>query len=250
MNGAIVVHRLFLRLLFVAIPALGIATSTATAGETGPLEPVFFQQIRLGGFWKDQAKRLTERWIPHCIAQIEEDGRGKELLNLVQTAKVLKGEPHGKSTGNTLGGRLHLQYGRVDLPRPRGRSRRRRGTGKGTSVSSQEARGVDSDHPRRAVQRRIHPLVSCRQRTRTLHGYQQARVLHPGILHRDGRGALPAHRRRRPASIRRGGPLCRSPVCHVRPSTAACLDSRPRRHGTGPVPLGTPRERGRRERQG
>ncbi|MBN2450812.1 MAG: glycoside hydrolase family 127 protein [Lentisphaeria bacterium] len=64
-----------------------------------PLEPVFCRTIRLGGFWRQQAKRLTEHWIPHCVAQMEAEGRGRELLNLVHAGKVLRGEPAGEYTG-------------------------------------------------------------------------------------------------------------------------------------------------------
>lgn len=63
------------------------------------LTPVYFQSIQIDGFWRDQIKRLTEKWIPHCVAQMEEGGRGQELLNLVKTAKALKGEPTGEFTG-------------------------------------------------------------------------------------------------------------------------------------------------------
>ena len=63
------------------------------------LQPVEFQHIRIGGFWKQQIKQLTEKWLPHCIRQMEAGGAGKELMNLVHTAKVIRGEPHGKYTG-------------------------------------------------------------------------------------------------------------------------------------------------------
>ena len=63
------------------------------------LQPVEFQQIRIGGFWKQQVKRLTEKWLPHCIRQMEAGGAGQELVNLVYTAKAIRGEPHGKYTG-------------------------------------------------------------------------------------------------------------------------------------------------------
>jgi DUF1680 family protein len=76
------------------VPATGAEPSRG-----GPLEPVYFQKIKIEGFWKTQFKRLTEKWIPHCIKQMEAGGEGQELLNLVHTAKELKGEPHGKFTG-------------------------------------------------------------------------------------------------------------------------------------------------------
>lgn len=64
-----------------------------------PLEPITFQKIEVHGFWQDQFKRITEKWLPHCIEQMEAGGRGQELLNLVYTAQTLKGQPHGKYTG-------------------------------------------------------------------------------------------------------------------------------------------------------
>jgi len=64
-----------------------------------PLEPVHFPHVTIRGFWRDQVKRLTEKWIPHCIEQLEEGGRGQELMNLINAAKVLKGKPAGKFTG-------------------------------------------------------------------------------------------------------------------------------------------------------
>jgi DUF1680 family protein len=73
------------------------AASEAAPGR--PLQPVYFQKIKIDGFWKTQFKRLTEKWIPHCIEQMEAGGQGQELLNLIHTGKALKGEPHGEFTG-------------------------------------------------------------------------------------------------------------------------------------------------------
>lgn len=67
--------------------------------DEGVLQSVEFQRIKLGGFWKQQVKRLTEKWLPHCIRQMEAGGAGQELLNLVHAAKAIRGEPHGKYTG-------------------------------------------------------------------------------------------------------------------------------------------------------
>jgi len=86
-------------------PVLAVA---AEGSAREPLQPVFFQSIKMDGFWKEQFKRLTERWIPHCIKQMEEGGEGQELLNLVNAAKALKGEPHGEYIG-----RLDLHDGAV-----------------------------------------------------------------------------------------------------------------------------------------
>jgi DUF1680 family protein len=60
--------------------------------DAAPLEPVRLDHIKLHGFWKDQAKRITEKWLPHCVRQMEAGGRGQELLNLVATARLNRGE--------------------------------------------------------------------------------------------------------------------------------------------------------------
>lgn len=82
----------------VAVAFSGLCAVPCRAQQEN-LQPVEFQQIRIGGFWKQQIKRLTENWLPHCVRQMEADGAGKELLNLVYTAKTIRGEPHGKYTG-------------------------------------------------------------------------------------------------------------------------------------------------------
>lgn len=65
-----------------------------------PLDPVRLQTIDLGGFWKQQAKRLTEQWLPHCIRQMEKGGRGQEYLNIQALARVQQGgQPDWKYTG-------------------------------------------------------------------------------------------------------------------------------------------------------
>ncbi len=67
------------------------AVSWADNPVGSPLEPVRLKQVRLGGFWKQQVKLQTEKWLPHCVTQMEKGGRGQELLNLVATGKVLRG---------------------------------------------------------------------------------------------------------------------------------------------------------------
>ena len=64
--------------------------STATRDT---LEPVYLPGIELDGFWKQQARRLTEKWLPHCIREMEAGGRGQELLNLIALGRVQRGEP-------------------------------------------------------------------------------------------------------------------------------------------------------------
>lgn len=89
-----------------AVHVLSIALIASLCPFTTPcradqqlLYPVELQQIEFGGFWQHQNKRLTEKWLPHCIRQMEAGGAGQELLNLVYTAKAIAGEPHGQYTG-------------------------------------------------------------------------------------------------------------------------------------------------------
>lgn len=85
-------------LLTVFFSTTTAAMVPMTAAEK-PLDPVYFRKVRINGFWNAQVKRLTEQWIPHCIKQMEQGGEGEELLNLVHTAKALRGEEHGEFTG-------------------------------------------------------------------------------------------------------------------------------------------------------
>ncbi len=80
--------------LWHVVPAMG-----ADPSPDAPLETVYFQEIKIDGFWLPQFKRLTEKWIPHCIQQMEAGGEGQEMLNLVHNARKLKGQRHGKFTG-------------------------------------------------------------------------------------------------------------------------------------------------------
>ena len=88
-----------IRLMLAAALALCSLAALPCHAQHGALQPVEFQQIRLGGFWKQQIKRQTEKWLPHCVRQMETGGAGQELLNLVYTAQVIRGKPHGKYTG-------------------------------------------------------------------------------------------------------------------------------------------------------
>jgi DUF1680 family protein len=90
------------RILTCLIAVLSLL-GTSRAADTQPLEnpnafadqlePVHLRSIELGGFWKQQAKRLTEKWLPHCVHEMEKGGRGQELLNLVALGRVQRGEP-------------------------------------------------------------------------------------------------------------------------------------------------------------
>ncbi len=73
-----------------ACPGRVNAQSAAPAGAA--LEPIAVQGATLHGFWHEQTKRLVSRWLPHCFRQMEAGGVGEELLNLVATGEVLRGE--------------------------------------------------------------------------------------------------------------------------------------------------------------
>lgn len=91
----------FVSPIFALLTACSIATtaSAQSVKNSDGLVPVRFQKIQLGGFWKQQVKLQSEHWIPHCIQQMERGGQGQELVNLIETGKVLQGEPHAKYTG-------------------------------------------------------------------------------------------------------------------------------------------------------
>ncbi|MFO0926886.1 MAG: glycoside hydrolase family 127 protein [Gemmataceae bacterium] len=87
--------------LFVAACLLALS-GTATADESRasqPLQPVHLQRVKINGFWKQQVKLLTEKWIPHCVRQMEKGGRGQELLNLIEAGRVLRGGEKGEYRG-------------------------------------------------------------------------------------------------------------------------------------------------------
>jgi len=78
-------HLLLTTLLLSIVHAWGAEDIPAA------LEPIRLQDIRINGFWKQQAKRLTEHWLPHCIRQMEKGGRGQEYVNLEALARVQRG---------------------------------------------------------------------------------------------------------------------------------------------------------------
>lgn len=93
--------RFFTSFSIVLLAACSVVTAAAAEPEKqhGGLMPIRFRKIELGGFWKQQIKLQCEQWIPHCIEQMEQGGQGRELVNLIETGKVLRGEPHEKYTG-------------------------------------------------------------------------------------------------------------------------------------------------------
>lgn len=67
------------------------------------LDVVYTRRYKIDSpLWNDRAKSLIVNWIPHCITMIErtdlERGQGG-LDNFIESAKALRGEPHGKHLG-------------------------------------------------------------------------------------------------------------------------------------------------------
>ena len=49
-------------------------------------------EVKVGGFWGEQFRMLTVKWLPHCVRQMEKGGRGEEMLNLVATGEFNAGK--------------------------------------------------------------------------------------------------------------------------------------------------------------
>jgi uncharacterized protein len=80
-------------LVVLLLVSLDLTAAAEVSAAPNRVESVRLQTIELGGFWKQQAKRLTEQWLPHCIRQMEKGGRGQEFLNLIALSRVQRGEP-------------------------------------------------------------------------------------------------------------------------------------------------------------
>ncbi len=84
----------FLRPGLVAVTALaGLCGAAETeARDVRTREMVVQQDVRVGGFWNKEYRKLVVEWLPHCIQQMEKGGRGEEMLNLVATAEINAGK--------------------------------------------------------------------------------------------------------------------------------------------------------------
>lgn len=88
-----------MRNAILACWCVALCCSAVAADAGGELVAVHVHSVKLGGFWKEQVKLLAEKWIPHCMGEMETGGEGEELLNLVATGHVLRGEPSGSYKG-------------------------------------------------------------------------------------------------------------------------------------------------------
>ena len=77
--------------LSVLTALVAIASVAASDGDFRVLDAVVQQDVKVGGFWRGEYRKLAVKWLPHCIRQMEKGGAGEELLNLVATGEVLAG---------------------------------------------------------------------------------------------------------------------------------------------------------------
>jgi uncharacterized protein len=56
--------------MLAAVLAFGSFSALPCRAAQEALQPVEFPRIQLGGFWKQQVKRLTEKWLPHCVRRL------------------------------------------------------------------------------------------------------------------------------------------------------------------------------------
>ena len=77
---------LMVRLLAVALLGLTVQADSRV------LRPLPQTGVKVGGFWGEQFRMLTVKWLPHCVRQMEKGGRGEEMLNLVATGELNAGK--------------------------------------------------------------------------------------------------------------------------------------------------------------
>lgn len=56
-------------------------------------EPAAMRDVAIGGFWREPIKRVTEKFLPHCVRQLDAGGLGEDLQSLIAAAQTLRGEP-------------------------------------------------------------------------------------------------------------------------------------------------------------
>ncbi len=148
-----------------------------------PLAPVFTTSYSVNSpFWSSRFKALIVNWIPHCIAQcnrtdlVQGSGSGAGGLdNFVEAGKALRGEPHGKHKGYVFSNAwVHQTVESICLALmvdPQGDARDHRGA----EEHEGDARGLDSEDPRR----RSIPTATCRRRSRCATRSPKARPIPP-----------------------------------------------------------------------
>lgn len=74
--------------MFMASAAAVATDATLHAADVRTQDGVVQAGVKVGGFWRSEFRKLSVKWLPHCIRQMEKGGRGEEMLNLVATAEI------------------------------------------------------------------------------------------------------------------------------------------------------------------
>ncbi len=77
--------------LSVLTALVAIASVAASDGDFRVLDAVVQQDVKVGGFWRGEYRKLAVKWLPHCIRQMEKGGAGEELMNLVAASDLVGG---------------------------------------------------------------------------------------------------------------------------------------------------------------
>ncbi|MBQ9431600.1 MAG: glycoside hydrolase family 127 protein [Kiritimatiellae bacterium] len=85
--------------LFLVAAVLPLA-GRLEAKDLRVLKPAEQDGVTVNGFWRERYRLLTVKWLPHCVREMEQGGRGQEMLNLVATGEINAGKtPSVKFTG-------------------------------------------------------------------------------------------------------------------------------------------------------
>ena len=57
--------------LSVLTALVAIASVAASDGDFRVLDAVVQQDVKVGGFWRGEYRKLAVKWLPHCIRQME-----------------------------------------------------------------------------------------------------------------------------------------------------------------------------------
>jgi len=79
----------------IALGAMVLMAGVVNA-DVRVLDPVPQQEVKVGGYWRSEFRKLSVEWLPHCVRMMEKGGRGEELLNLVAAGEVNAGRPAGR----------------------------------------------------------------------------------------------------------------------------------------------------------
>ena len=74
---------------------LALGGALGALADARVLDGVVQQDVKVGGYWRREFRKLSVEWLPHCIRQMQKGGRGEELLNLVATADLNAGRAPG-----------------------------------------------------------------------------------------------------------------------------------------------------------